>query len=59
VDRKPAASETNATGPFLSVGEVSVFALEGDRFRLVSPELALAARRPVCAAVRTREESGA
>jgi len=29
--------ETNATGPFLSVGEVAVFALGGDRYRIVWP----------------------
>jgi hypothetical protein len=35
---EPAAWETNATGPFLSVGEVAVFALGGDRFRIASPD---------------------
>jgi hypothetical protein len=38
VDREPAAWETNATGPFLSVGEVAVYALGEDRFRVESPE---------------------
>jgi hypothetical protein len=38
VDREPAAWETNAAGPFLSVGEVGVYALGEDRFRLVAPE---------------------
>jgi hypothetical protein len=37
VDREPAARETNATGPFLSVGAVAVYALGEDRFRLVAP----------------------
>jgi len=36
--REPAAWETNATGPFLSVGEIAVYALEGDRFRITWPE---------------------
>jgi hypothetical protein len=38
VDRAPAAWETNAAGPFLSVGAVALYALGQDRFRLVAPE---------------------
>ena len=37
MDREPAAWETNATGPFLSVGEVAVYALGKDHFRVVLP----------------------
>jgi hypothetical protein len=37
-DRKPAAWETSASGPFLSVGEVDVYALGEERFRLIAPE---------------------
>ena len=38
VDDEPAAWETSAAGPFLSVGEVDVYALGVDRFWLVEPE---------------------
>ena len=38
MDRAPAAWETNAPGPFLSVGEVAVYALGQDRFVLVWPD---------------------
>jgi hypothetical protein len=38
MDREPAAWETNAPGALLSIGEVGVYALGEDRFRLVSPE---------------------
>jgi hypothetical protein len=38
VDHEPAAWETNATGPFLSVGEVAVYALGENRFRLLWPD---------------------
>ena len=38
VTREPESRETNAPGAFLSVGEVAVFALGGDRYRIVSPE---------------------
>jgi hypothetical protein len=37
VEREPAACETNATGPFLTIGEVAVYALGHERFRLVWP----------------------
>jgi len=37
MDREPAAWETNAPGAFLIVGEVGVYALGEDRFRLVWP----------------------
>ena len=37
MEREPAAWETNAAGPFPSVGEVGVHARGEDRFRLVSP----------------------
>jgi hypothetical protein len=38
VDPEPAAWETSAAGPFLSVGEVAVYALGEDRFRLIAPD---------------------
>jgi hypothetical protein len=38
VDHEPAAWETSASGPFLSVGEVDVFALGEERFRLIAPD---------------------
>jgi len=38
VDREPAAWETNAPGPFLTIGEVEVYALGQDRLRVVWPE---------------------
>jgi hypothetical protein len=38
VDREPAAWETNAAGQFLTIGEVAVYALGQDRFRLVWPD---------------------
>jgi len=34
---EPEPWQTNAPGPFLAVGEVPVFALEGDRFRIIWP----------------------
>ncbi len=37
MDPEPAASETNAAGPFLTIGEVAVHALGEQRFRLVTP----------------------
>ena len=36
-NRKPDAWETSAAGPFLTIGEVSVWALAEDRFRVQSP----------------------
>ena len=38
MNREPAAWETNAPGAFLIVGEVGVYALGEDRFRLVWPD---------------------
>jgi len=38
VDREPAAWETNAPGPFLTIGEAEVYALGQDRFRVVWPD---------------------
>ena len=38
MDREPAAWETNAPGAFLIVGEVGVYALGEDRFRVVAPD---------------------
>ena len=38
MDRQPAPWETNAPGAFLSIGEVDVYALGEDRFRVVRPE---------------------
>jgi hypothetical protein len=35
---EPEPWQTDAAGPFLTVGEVSVGALGGDRFRVESPE---------------------
>jgi hypothetical protein len=37
MDREPEASETSAAGPFLTIGDVSVWALGNDRFRIESP----------------------
>ena len=37
MDREPAAWETNAAGPFMTIGEVGVYALGQDRFRIVWP----------------------
>jgi len=37
VIREPEAWETDATGPFVMVGKVSVTALGTERFRIVSP----------------------
>jgi len=37
MDREPEAWETTAAGPFLTTGEVSVWALGNDRFRIESP----------------------
>jgi hypothetical protein len=34
----PEPWQTNAAGPFLTIGEVSVWVLGGDRFRVESPE---------------------
>ena len=34
---EPAAWETNVAGTFLSLGEVAVYALGENRFRLVAP----------------------
>jgi hypothetical protein len=38
LDREPAAWETSAIGPFLTVGDVGVVALGRERFRVVSPD---------------------
>jgi len=38
VDREPAAWETNAPPPFLTIGEVEVYALGQDRFRVFWPD---------------------
>jgi hypothetical protein len=35
---KPEPWQTNAAGRFLTIGEVSVWTLVGDRFRVESPE---------------------
>ncbi|TMK99416.1 MAG: hypothetical protein E6G34_02390 [Actinobacteria bacterium] len=37
MDREPGAWETNAVGACMQVGEVAVYALGQNRFRLVSP----------------------
>lgn len=37
MEREPEAWQTNAAGPFLSIGEVTVWALGEDRFRVDSP----------------------
>jgi hypothetical protein len=37
MDREPAAWETNASAPFLRVGDVGVTSLGGDRFLVVAP----------------------
>jgi hypothetical protein len=37
MDRAPAAWETGAAGAFLTLGEVEVWALGEQRFRVVSP----------------------
>ena len=37
VDREPEAWETNAAGPFMTIGEVGVYALGQDSFRVVWP----------------------
>jgi hypothetical protein len=37
MDRKPEPWQTNAPAPFLTIGDVSVSALGGDRFRVESP----------------------
>ena len=37
MDREPEAWETSAAGPFLTIGEVSMWALGNDRFRIESP----------------------
>jgi hypothetical protein len=38
MDREPAAWETNAVGPFLTVGDVGVTSLGRERFRVVCPD---------------------
>jgi hypothetical protein len=38
MDREPAAWETGAAGAFLTIGDVSVWALGDQRFRLVTPD---------------------
>jgi hypothetical protein len=38
MDRKPEPWMTNAPGAFLSVGDASVWALGGDRFRIEAPD---------------------
>jgi ketosteroid isomerase-like protein len=38
VDREPEPWQTSAAVPFLTIGEVSVWVLGGDRFRVESPE---------------------
>lgn len=38
MDREPAAWETNAAAPFLTVGDATVRSLGGDRFLVVSPD---------------------
>lgn len=35
---KPEAWQTNAAGPFLTVGEVGIYSLGKDQFRVQSPE---------------------
>jgi hypothetical protein len=35
---EPEPWQTNAAGPFLTVGSVSVWTLGGDRFRVESPD---------------------
>jgi hypothetical protein len=35
---EPEPLQTDAAGPFLTIGEVSVWTLGRDRFRVVSPE---------------------
>jgi hypothetical protein len=35
---EPEPWQTDAGGPFLTIGEVSVWTLGGDRFRVESPE---------------------
>jgi hypothetical protein len=35
---EPESWRTNAAGPFLTVGEVSVWTLGGERFRVESPD---------------------
>ena len=37
MDREPEAWETSAAGPFLTIGEVAMWALGNDRFRIESP----------------------
>jgi hypothetical protein len=36
---EPEPWQTNASGPFLSIGEVAMYALGEDRFRLIAPEV--------------------
>lgn len=35
---EPEAWQTNAAGPFITIGEVAVWSLGEDRFRVQSPE---------------------
>ena len=37
MSREPEPWETDASGPFLTIGEVSLFALADDRFRITWP----------------------
>jgi len=37
MDREPEAWESSAPGPFMTIGEVEVFALGNDRFRIEPP----------------------
>jgi hypothetical protein len=37
MDREPEPRETSAAGPFLTIGQVSVWSLGRDRFRVESP----------------------
>ena len=37
-DRQPEPWQTNAAGPFLTIGEVEVWALDEQRFRVVAHE---------------------
>jgi hypothetical protein len=37
MDREPGAPETGAAGPFLTIGDVSIWALGDQRFRVESP----------------------
>ena len=37
MDREPEPWESSAAGPFLTIGDVSVWALGNERFRIESP----------------------